>query len=147
MDFHITRSWRSTVFSRDHIHFEVLVKHSYNISPITHVLRLFLHPNDFRIIVRFQCFENLIFWKGMQLLYPKDGHIIDFFFLPGISKVIINLARAKNNACNLFSVHFIIQNQLSEPTCLKFLNRRNYFWMSQKGLGRHDHTWLSELPG
>src|SRR5690606_22811887 len=116
MDFHITRSWRSTVFSRDHIHFEVLVKHSYNISPITHVLRLFLHPNDFRIIVRFQCFENLIFWKGMQLLYPND-------------------------------VHFIIQNQLSEPTCLKFLNRRNYFWMSQKGLGRHDHTWLSELPG
>ena len=73
------------------------------ITPRAHVLRFLLAPDEFwRLSERFEHRTQLFLRERIKLLHPDDRRIRDLLRRAIIQQVIINLARAKNDALDFF---------------------------------------------
>lgn len=74
---------------------------SFDVRPSTSILRLFLSPSDRSIGILFQLTNDFREWEWTKTLNSNNSNIISILFCSISFKIIVNLARAKNDFFNL----------------------------------------------
>src|SRR4029077_9967428 len=82
-----------------------LAQHPFEIgldeAPGAHVLGLFLTPDDLRFLEAGELFHQRLDRERIELLHPEQVDVVDTALLPLIIEIIVDLARANDDATNL----------------------------------------------
>ena len=87
--------------------------------------------------------------KRVQLLDAQDGHIVNTFFFPLFNQIVVNLARAGDQAFDLIrlftDVLLLLRNDGLEAALGEFRQGRSGVLVAQQRLGRHDDQGLANV--
>src|SRR3984957_17605607 len=82
-----------------------LAEHPFEIgldeAPGAHVLGLLLTPDDLRFLEAGKLLHQRFDRERIELLHPEEVHVVDPALLALIVEIVVDLARADDNAANL----------------------------------------------
>jgi hypothetical protein len=111
--------------------------------PSTLVLRLFLYPHDFSILVLLDLSGDIPEGEGTQLLDSADGDVILAFLGSCILDIVVDLAWAEENLPDFVISHDILvhvsNDSLESESLLELLDVWASVFKSEELLGR-DHN-------
>jgi hypothetical protein len=120
--------------------------------PRTHVFRLFLGPHKFSIGVLIQLQGDLIERERAQLLDAHNRHVVQLHVAPLFQKLVVDLARAKNNTTHVlvafqFLGEFLRKDALKRGAGTEFLQVGDGQLVAQQSFRRRNNQRLAGSGG
>jgi len=114
--------------------FEDFLKRWSDVAPRAHVVGLLLRPDETGARMLAGKFGKPVPVQRVDLLHANDRGVGDPVLLPVVGEIVVDLARAENEAGRLRRPGRIVDDLLKRA-CSEFVDTRDDRGMAQQGLG------------
>src|SRR4051812_19270711 len=111
--------------------------------PGAHVERLLLHPEELGVGIWLQRLLDVLVVERIELLYAQDGDVVPLPLRAGSEKIVIDLARAEQDALRLLRRDGVVGNDALEGALGEVAQRRDRVLVAEQALRSHHHQRLA----